>query len=105
MVGTSRSEDTLHPAGKSVGERLQRKLQRLAQRRTTKSRDLLLAEGSTNTERTVAEGVQNDSSTQLTWIPAANTGDNKVEASRRTNIASDTGSGDRLNGLYNSVYL
>jgi len=53
----------------------------------------------------VAAGVQHDPTAQLTWIPAANTGDNKVETSRRTNIASDTGSGGRLNGLYNSVYL
>lgn len=73
MVVTSWSEDTLHPAGKSVGERLQRKFQREAQGRTAKSRDLLLIEGGTDTDRAVEKGVQHNPTTQLTWIPAADT--------------------------------
>ncbi len=39
--------------------------------RTAKSRDLLLAEGGADPDRTVEAGVQHDPASQLTWIPAA----------------------------------
>ena len=41
------------------------------------------------------KGVQHDSTTQLTRIPAASTGDNQAETGRRTNITSGTGIGGR----------
>jgi hypothetical protein len=34
----------------------------------------------------VEEGVQHNPTTQLTWIPAASTGDNKLEAGRRIKL-------------------
>ena len=54
---------------KSVGERLQRELQRKAQGRTAKPGGLLFVEGGAGTYRTVEKGVQHDPTTQLTWIP------------------------------------
>ena len=78
-----------------MGERLQRELQREAQGRIAKSRDLLLAEGGADTDRTMEKGVQHNSTTQLARIPAASTGDNQAETGRPTNIASGTGIGGR----------
>ena len=50
---SSRSEDTLHRTKLSLGERLQREFQRETQGRIAKPRDLLLAEGGADTDRTV----------------------------------------------------
>ena len=60
-----------HRARKSVGERLQRELQRETRGRTAKPGDLLFVEGGRDTDRTMAKGVQHDPTAQLTWIPAA----------------------------------
>jgi hypothetical protein len=72
---------TDHPAGKPVGERLQREFQREAPRRTTKPWDLLLIERGTDTDRIVEEGVQHDPASQLAWIPATSARDNHASAS------------------------
>ena len=53
----------------SVGERIQRELQRGTQGLTAKPGDLLFVEGGAGTYRTVEKGVQHDPPTQLTWIP------------------------------------
>ena len=66
-------QTSVHSARESVGERLQREFQREAQGRTAKWRDLLFAQGSANTDRTVEEGVQHNPSSQLTGVPAAST--------------------------------
>jgi hypothetical protein len=80
-----------------VGERLQREFQREAQRRTAKSRDLLFAEGSTDTDRTVAKGVQHDPAPQLAWIPPTSSGGNHALASagRKSEIISGNAIGGR----------
>ena len=70
MAGASRGEDALHRARQSMGERLQRELQRKTQGRTIERGDFLLIEGGADTDRTVEAGVQHDTASQLAWIPA-----------------------------------
>ena len=54
----------------SVGEWIQRELQRKAQGRTAKSGDLLFIEGGAGTYRTEEKGVQHDPTAQISWVPA-----------------------------------
>ena len=84
----------------SVGERIQRELQRKAQGRTAKPGDLLFVEGDADTDRTLAAGVQHDSAAQLTRILAASTGDNHARASvgRKSEIISGNAIGGRSVG-------
>ena len=97
MVGTSRGEDALHPAGKSMGERLQREFQWEAQRRAVKSGDLLLIGRGTDTDRTVEKGVQHDPTAQLARLPTTSSrGDNAQDSvGRKSEIISGNAIGGR----------
>src|SRR3546814_5736158 len=60
MAGTSRREDTLHNPSVSLGERLQRKLQWVASRRTAQRRDFLHPYRSKGADRSLASALQHD---------------------------------------------
>src|SRR3546814_17028964 len=64
MAGTSRREDTLHNPSVSLGERLQRKLQWVASRRTAQRRDFLHPSRSKGDERSLASALQHDPTPQ-----------------------------------------
>ncbi len=58
MAGQAVGPDPLHRAGQSVGERLQRELQRQTERRVLERRDLLHTARGNGTRRAVEAGVQ-----------------------------------------------
>src|SRR3546814_18441816 len=60
MAGTSRREDTLHNPSVSLGERLQRKLQWVASRRTAQRRDFLHPYRSKGADRSLVLALQHD---------------------------------------------
>jgi len=72
-----RSQDSLHRAREPVGERVQRELQRQAQRRAAEQGDLLFTEGGADTDGTVEAGVQHAPATQ----PHSDTGRRRLRRS------------------------
>ena len=62
------SRDVVHRAGKSVGERLHRKLQRKTQGRTPQRGDFHDAEGGTGVDGALASGIQSGPPTQFTRL-------------------------------------
>jgi len=69
-----RDGNAVHRAGQPLGERILRELQREAARRMLEWRDLLLAEGGTDRDRTVEGGVQHAAAALGARIQAADTG-------------------------------
>jgi len=69
-----RDGNAVHRAGQPLGERILRELQREAARRVLEWRDLLLAEGGTDRDRTVEGGVQHAAAALGARIQAADTG-------------------------------
>ena len=57
VAAEDRGEDPLHRAGKPLGERLLRELQRHAQGRAAERRDLLQPEGGKDRDRALAKGI------------------------------------------------
>ena len=62
MAGQSGHRDAVNRTGKSLGERLLRKLQRKATSRVLERRDLLFAEGGTGSDRELAGGIRHAAS-------------------------------------------
>src|SRR3546814_3338201 len=57
-----------------MGERLQRKLQRVASRRTAQWRDLLQRRRGQGADRSLAAALQHDPPPQQSWLPTASAG-------------------------------
>src|SRR3546814_10418312 len=57
-----------------MGERLQRKLQRVASRRTAQWRDLLQPRRGQGADRSLAAALQHDPPPQQSWLPTASAG-------------------------------
>ncbi len=74
MAGEPGDGNAVYRTGKSLGERLLRKLQRKATRRMLKWRDLLFLEGGANCDRPVAAGVQHQEAPFGARLQAAGTG-------------------------------
>src|SRR3546814_4067068 len=64
-AGAGRREDALHHPGVAMGERLQRKLQRVASRRTAQWRDLLQPRRGQGADRSLAAALQHDPPPQI----------------------------------------
>src|SRR3546814_3657412 len=73
-AGAGRREDALHHPGVAMGERLQRKLQRVASRRTAQWRDLLQPRRGQGADRSLAAALQHDPPPQQSWLPTASAG-------------------------------
>jgi len=74
MAGQSGHRDAVHRTGKSLGERLLRKLQRKATRRMPERRDFLFAEGGPGGDREMAGGLQHAASALGAGLQAAGAG-------------------------------
>ena len=83
-----RSQDRLHRTWKPVGERLLRKLQRQAARRTAQRRDLLHIEGGADRDRNLAAALQQGASTLVAGIPTAGTRGTRLAGKARGANAS-----------------
>ena len=71
MVGECGDGNVVHRAGQSVGERVLRELQREAAGRVLERRNLLLAEGGADRDRTVARGIQHATAALVAGLQAA----------------------------------
>ena len=74
MAGPGRREDALHHPGIALGERLQRKLQRVIARRASKWRDLLQSGRSQSADRGLAAALQHNPTAQQPRLPTAGPG-------------------------------
>ena len=71
MAGKSGNGNAVYRAGKSLGERLLRKLQREATGRMLERGDFLLTEGGADRDRELARGIQHETATLGTRLQAA----------------------------------
>ena len=74
VAGEGGHRDAVHRTGKSLGERLLRKLQREAARRMPERGDFLFAEGGAGGDREMAGGVQHDATALGAGLQAAGAG-------------------------------
>ena len=78
MAGQAAGPDPLHRAGQSVGERLQRELQRQTDRRVLERRDLLHTARGNGTRRAVEKALQYRSTSQRLRRTTPRPGDDKT---------------------------
>src|ERR1019366_5655682 len=80
VAGEGGYEDVVHRAWESVGERVLRELQREVARRVLERRDLLLAEGGTDSDGEVAGGIQHGAAALGAGLQATGTANQLAEA-------------------------